>query len=153
MSRILKEEDWDVVLNVNLKGTFLCCQVVVAQMVAQQYGRIINISSVSAKEGNPMLAAYVASKAGVIALTKSLGKEIALTGVTVNCVTPTMIEREPVKAMSEEYFNSLLDKIPMRRLGKPEEVAVLIGFLASEEMSFTTGQTYDLSGGRSVYSI
>lgn len=151
MSRILKEEDWDVVLNVNLKGTFLCCQVVVAQMVAQQYGRIINISSVSAKEGNPMLAAYVASKAGVIALTKSLGKEIALTGVTVNCVTPTMIEGELVKAMSEEYFNSLLDKIPMRRLGKPEEVAVLIGFLASEEMSFTTGQTYDLSGGRSVY--
>lgn len=147
----IKEEDWDRVLDVNLKGTFLCCQAAVEGMVKRGYGRIINMSSASAKDGNVMLAPYVSAKAGVIALTKSLGKEIAKTGVTVNCISPTMIEGDLVKEMSDSYFNSLLKKIPMGRLGKREEVANLVNFLASDEASFITAQCYDLSGGRSVY--
>ncbi|WP_027416745.1 SDR family NAD(P)-dependent oxidoreductase [Aneurinibacillus terranovensis] len=147
----ISEEDWDRVLAINLKGTFLCCQAAIDGMIKRGYGRIVNISSVSGKEGNPMLAPYVSSKAGVIAFTKSLGKEIAKTGVTVNCISPTMIEGELVKQMSESYFQSLLDKIPMGRLGKPEEVAGLLNYLVSDEAGFITGQCYDLSGGRSVY--
>jgi 2-dehydro-3-deoxy-L-rhamnonate dehydrogenase (NAD+) len=147
----ISEEDWDRVLDINLKGTFLCCQVAIEGMIKRGYGRIVNISSVSGKEGNPMLAPYVSSKAGVIAFTKSLGKEIAKTGVTVNCISPTMIEGPLVKEMTEDYFQSLLAKIPMGRLGKPEEVAGLLNYLVSEEAAFTTGQCYDLSGGRSVY--
>ncbi|WP_307149817.1 SDR family oxidoreductase [Robertmurraya andreesenii] len=149
--REITEEDWDRVVDINLKGTFLCCQSVIDGMISNGFGRIVNISSVSAKEGNPLLAPYVSSKAGVIALTKSLGKEIAKTGVTVNCITPTMIEGEMVNNMTEEYFKSLLAKIPMGRIGKPEEVAGLVNYLVSEEAAFTTGQCYDLSGGRSVY--
>lgn len=147
----IEEEDWDRVLDVNLKGTFLCCQAAVEVMVKRGYGRIINMSSASAKDGNVMLAPYVSAKAGVIALTKSLGKEIAKTGVTVNCISPTMIEGDLVKEMSDSYFNSLLEKIPMGRLGKREEVAHLVNFLASDEANFITAQCYDLSGGRSVY--
>ncbi|MEW9673012.1 SDR family NAD(P)-dependent oxidoreductase [Ammoniphilus sp. 3BR4] len=147
----ITEEDWDRVLDINLKGTFLCCQAVIDGMIKRGYGRIVNISSVSGKEGNPMLAPYVSSKAGVIAFTKSLGKEIATTGVTVNCISPTMIEGPLVKEMSEEYFQSLLAKIPMGRLGRPEEVAGMLNYLVSEEAAFATGQCYDLSGGRSVY--
>lgn len=147
----VNEDDWDLVLDVNLKGTFLCCQAAVEGMVKRGYGRIINMSSASAKDGNPMLAPYVSAKAGVIALTKSLGKEIAKSGVTVNCITPTMIEGDLVKEMSDDYFNSLLEKIPMGRLGKSEEVASLVNFLASDEATFITAQCYDLSGGRSVY--
>lgn len=147
----VQEEDWDRTIEVNLKGTFLCCQAVIPNMIENGYGRIVNISSVSAKEGNPELAAYVSAKAGVIALTKSIGKELAKTGVTCNAITPTMIEGEMVKLMTPEYFQSLLAKIPMGRLGKPEEVAHLVNFLISDEASFITGQTYDLSGGRSVY--
>lgn len=147
----VKEADWDKTIEVNLKGTFLCCQAVIPGMVEQGYGRIVNISSVSAKEGNPELAPYVASKGAVIALTKSIGKELAKTGLTCNCVTPTMIEGEMVKSMTSEYFQSLLAKIPMGRLGKPEEVANVVNFLVSDEAAFITGQAYDLSGGRSVY--
>lgn len=147
----ISEEDWDRVLAVNLKGTFLCCQAVIDGMIKRGYGRIVNIASVAGKEGNPMLAPYVSSKAGVIAFTKSLGKEIAKTGITVNCIAPTMIEGPLVKEMSEDYFQSLLAKIPMGRLGKPEEVAGLVNYLVSDEAAFTTGQCYDLSGGRSVY--
>lgn len=147
----IAESDWDKVIAVNLKGTYLCCQAVVGGMMEQGYGRIVNISSVSAKEGNPRLAPYVSAKAGVIALTKSIGKEIAKTGVTVNCVTPTMIEGEMVNNMTEEYFQSLLAKIPMGRLGKPEEVANVVNFLVSDEAAYVTAQCYDLSGGRSVY--
>lgn len=147
----ISEEDWDKVIEVNLKGTFLCCQAAVPLMVKRSYGRIVNMSSASAKDGNVKLAPYVSAKAAIIALTKSLGKEIAKTGVTVNCITPTMIEGDLVKGMSDSYFQSLLDKIPMGRLGKKEEVASLINYLVSEEASFITAQCYDLSGGRSVY--
>lgn len=147
----IKEEDWDKVIEINLKGIFLCCQAAVPLMVKRGYGRIVNMSSASAKDGNMMLAPYVSSKAAVIALTKSLGKEIAKTGVTVNCVAPTMVEGDLVKGMSDSYFKSLLEKIPMGRLGKKEEVASLVNYLVSEEASFITAQCYDLSGGRSVY--
>ncbi|UOF91149.1 SDR family oxidoreductase [Fodinisporobacter ferrooxydans] len=147
----ISEEDWDRVFDINLKGTFLCCQAVLDGMIKRGYGRIVNMASVAGKEGNPMLAPYASSKAGVIAFTKSLGKEIAKTGVTVNCISPTMIEGNMVKEMTDEYFQSLLAKIPMGRLGKREEVAGLVSYLVSDEAAFTTGQCYDISGGRSVY--
>ncbi|MDP4126681.1 MAG: SDR family NAD(P)-dependent oxidoreductase [Bacillota bacterium] len=149
--REISEEDWDRVLAINLKGTFLCCQAVLDGMIKRGYGRIVNMASVSGKEGNPMLSPYVSSKAGVIALTKSLGKEIAHTGVTVNSISPTMIEGDLVKEMTDDYFQSLLAKIPMGRLGRRDEVAGLANYLVSEEAAFATAQCYDLSGGRSVY--
>jgi 3-oxoacyl-[acyl-carrier protein] reductase len=149
--RDIAEEDWDRVLNVNLKGVFLCCQAVLDGMIERGYGRIVNMASASGKDGNPLLAPYVSSKAGVIAFTKSLGKEIAKTGVTVNCISPTMVEGKLVKEMPDSYFQSILEKIPMGRLGKPEEVAGLVNYLVSDEAGFITGQCYDMSGGRSVY--
>jgi len=147
----IEEADWDRTLDVHLKGTFLCSQAVVPHMVAQGWGRIVSMASVAGKEGNPNLAPYSVAKAGIICLTKSLGKELATSGVTVNCVAPTVIETDLIKGLSPEELATLLAKIPMRRTGKPEEVAALVRFLVSDEAAFITGQCYDLSGGRSVY--
>lgn len=144
-------EEWSLVLKVNLTGTFLCCQAAIREMLKRGTGRIVNVASVAGKEGNPNLAAYSASKAAVICLTKSLAKEVAKSGITVNSVSPTMIETDLVKGMSQAQFELLLSKIPVGRIGKPEEVAALVRFLVSPEAAFITGQCYDISGGRSVY--
>ena len=147
----IEEEEWDGVLAINLKGAFLCSQAVIPPMVSQGWGRIVSMSSVAGKEGNPNMAPYNVSKIGIIGLTKSLGKELAKTGVTVNCVAPTMIETELIDNVSEETMKTLLAKIPMGRIGKPHEVAALMSFLVSEEAGFITGQCYNLTGGRAVY--
>lgn len=147
----IEEEDWDRVLAINLKGAFLCSQAVVPQMVTQGWGRIVSMSSVAGKDGNPGMAPYNVSKVGIIGLTKSLAHEIAKTGVTVNCIAPTMIETDLIDAVSPETMATLLAKIPMGRIGKTYEVAALISFLVSEETAFITGQCYNISGGRSVY--
>jgi len=145
------EEEWDRCLAVHLKGAFLCCQAVVPHMIRQSYGKIVSMASVAGKEGNPNLAAYSVAKAGIICLTKSLAKEVATQGITVNCVSPTIIITDLNKDMDPAQLAPLIAKIPMKRTGKPEEVAALVEFLVSDEASFTTGQCYDLSGGRSVY--
>lgn len=142
---------WQRVMDVNLTGTFLCCKAVVPVMQRADYGRIVNMGSTAGKDGNATVSAYSASKAAVMALTKSLGKELAGTGIRVNCVTPAMIETELMSTMSPERIRTALSRIPMGRAGKPEEVAALIAWLASEECSFSTGATFDISGGRSTY--
>lgn len=147
----IEEEGWDRTLDVHLKGTFLCSQAVAPHMVAQGWGRIVSMASVAGKEGNPNLAPYSVAKAGIICFTKSLGKELATTGVTVNCISPTVVETDLIKGVTKEYLAMLLAKIPMNRTCKLEEVAALIRFLVSDEAAFITGQCYDLSGGRSVY--
>jgi 3-oxoacyl-[acyl-carrier protein] reductase len=144
-------EDWRRVLDINLTGVFLCCRAVVPHMVASGYGRIVNVASVAGKEGNPNAPAYSASKAGVIALTKSLGKELARNGVVVNCVTPAAVRTSIFDQMSEEHVQFMLSKIPMGRFGQVEEVAALVGWLCTEECSFSTGAVFDLSGGRATY--
>ncbi|APT60016.1 SDR family NAD(P)-dependent oxidoreductase [Roseomonas gilardii] len=144
-------DDWRRVMSINLDGTFLCCRAVVPHMTEAGYGRIVNIASISGKEGNAYGGAYSASKAGVIALTKSLGKELALTDVRVNCIAPAMIETELLQQMTEQYIAAMKGKIPMGRLGRPEEAAALVGWLASPACSFSTGAVFDLSGGRATY--
>jgi 3-oxoacyl-[acyl-carrier protein] reductase len=142
---------WREVMDVNLNGLFLCCREVVPQMRRQGYGRIVNIASVAGKEGNPNASAYSASKAAVIALTKSLGKELADTGVRVNCVTPAAVKTAIFDQMTPEHIAFMLSKIPMGRFGTVEEVAALVGWLCTEDCSFSTGAVFDLSGGRSTY--
>lgn len=142
---------WRQVMDVNVTGLFLCCREVVPVMRAADYGRIVNIASVAGKDGNPNASAYSASKAAVIALTKSLGKELADTGVRVNCVTPAAVKTAIFDQMSEAHIQFMLSKIPMGRFGTPEEVAALVGWLCTEECSFSTGAVFDLSGGRSTY--
>jgi 3-oxoacyl-[acyl-carrier protein] reductase len=144
-------EDWKRVLDINLTGVFLCCRAVIPHMLANDYGRIVNVASVAGKEGNPNAPAYSASKAGVIALTKSLGKELARTGVLVNCVTPGAVRTSIFDQMSEEHVQFMLSKIPMGRFGNAEEVAALVTWLCTEECSFSTGAVFDLSGGRATY--
>jgi 2-dehydro-3-deoxy-L-rhamnonate dehydrogenase (NAD+) len=144
-------EDWLQVIDVNLHGLFLCCREVVPVMRAANYGRIVNIASVAGKDGNPNASAYSASKAAVIALTKSLGKELADTGIRVNCVTPAAVKTAIFEQMTPEHIQFMLSKIPMGRFGTPEEVAAMIGWLCTEECSFSTGAVFDLSGGRSTY--
>ena len=139
-------------MDVNLTGLFYCCREVVPVMREAGYGRIVNIASVAGKDGNPNASAYSASKAGVIALTKSLGKELADTGVRVNCVTPAAVKTgdlRPDDARSTSHF--MLSKIPMGRFGTPEEIAAMVGWLCTEDCSFSTGAVFDLSGGRSTY--
>ncbi|QOF79269.1 SDR family NAD(P)-dependent oxidoreductase [Variovorax sp. 38R] len=147
-------DDWRQVMEVNVNGVFLCCREVVAQMRKQGTngeGRIVNIASVAGKEGNPNASAYSASKAAVIGLTKSLGKELADTGIRVNCVTPAAVKTAIFDQMTPEHVAFMLSKIPMGRFGTVEEVAALVGWLCTEDCSFSTGAVFDLSGGRSTY--
>jgi 2-dehydro-3-deoxy-L-rhamnonate dehydrogenase (NAD+) len=142
---------WKQVFDVNLHGLFLCCREVVPAMRAADYGRIVNIASVAGKEGNPNASAYSASKAAVIALTKSLGKELADTGIRVNCVTPAAVKTAIFDQMTEAHIQFMLSRIPLGRFGTPEEIAGMVGWLCTEECSFSTGAVFDLSGGRSTY--
>ncbi|WP_411877868.1 SDR family NAD(P)-dependent oxidoreductase [Polaromonas sp. YR568] len=144
-------EQWMQVQQVNLNGLFFCCREVVPHMRARNYGRIVNIASVAGKDGNPNASAYSASKAAVIALTKSLGKELADTGVRVNCVTPAAVKTPIFEQMTPEFIQFMLSKIPMGRFGTPDEVAAMVSWLCTEECSFSTGAVFDLSGGRSTY--
>ncbi len=144
-------EEWERVLKINLTSQFLCCRTVVPHMVKRKYGRIVNIASIAGKEGNPNAVAYSASKAGVIALTKSLGKELAQTGVLVNCVTPAAAKTGIFDQMTQEHINYMLSKIPMNRFVTVEEIAALVCWLASEDCSFSTGAVFDISGGRATY--
>ncbi len=143
--------DWQDVMNVNVNGLFLCCREVVPHMRGKNYGRIVNIASVAGKEGNPNASAYSASKAAVIALTKSLGKELADTGVRVNCVTPAAVKTAMFDQMSQSHIDFMLSKIPMARFGTVDEIAAMVAWLCTEDCSFSTGAVFDLSGGRSTY--
>jgi 2-dehydro-3-deoxy-L-rhamnonate dehydrogenase (NAD+) len=142
---------WRQVIDVNLNGVFLCNRAIVPLMMRRDYGRIVNIASVAGKEGNPNAPAYSASKAGVIGLTKSLGKELARTGIRVNCVTPAAVRTAIFDQMTQQHIDFMLSKIPMGRFGTVDEVAALVCWLASEECSFSTGAVFDLSGGRATY--
>jgi 3-oxoacyl-[acyl-carrier protein] reductase len=144
-------EAWNEVFAINLHGVFHCCRAVVPHMRERNYGRIVNIASVAGKDGNPNASAYSASKAGVIALTKSLGKELADTAVRVNCVTPAAVRTPLFAQMTQAHIDYMLAKIPLGRFGEPHEIAALVAWLASEECSFSTGAVFDLSGGRSTY--
>jgi len=143
--------DWQQVMQVNLNGLFYCCREVTPHMRERNYGRIVNIASVAGKDGNPNASAYSASKAAVMALTKSLGKELADTGVRVNCVTPAAVKTAIFDQMTPEHIAFMLSKIPMGRFGTPEEVAAMVSWLCTEDCSFSTGAVFDLSGGRSTY--
>ena len=145
------DDEWRRVMGINADGVFFCNRAVIPEMVERGYGRIVNVASIAGKEGNPMAGAYSASKAAVIALTKAVGKDLARSGVLVNCVVPAVIETPILEGLSEEHIGYMVDRIPMGRMGEPEEVAALICWLASEECSFSTGATYDVSGGRAVY--
>jgi 3-oxoacyl-[acyl-carrier protein] reductase len=142
---------WRDVFAVNLDGVFNCCRAVVPHMRARNYGRIVNIASVAGKDGNPNASAYSASKAAVIALTKSLGKELADTDIRVNCVTPAAVRTPLFAQMTQSHIDYMLSKIPMGRFGEPQEIAALVAWLSTQECSFSTGAVFDLSGGRSTY--
>ena len=145
-------EAWDKVMNLNVRSIFLLSQAVGKRsMIPRRYGRIVNIASIAGKEGNPNASAYSASKAAVIALTKSLGKELADTGICVNCVTPAAVKTAILDQNSAEHIAYMLSKIPMGRFGTPEEIASMVAWLCTEECSFTTGAVFDLSGGRATY--
>ncbi len=142
---------WRQVIEINLNGVFYCNRAVVPYMMTRDYGRIVNIASIAGKEGNPNAPAYSASKAGVVALTKSLGKELARTGVRVNCVTPAAVRTAMFDQMSQQHIDFMLSKIPMGRFGTVDEIAAMVSWLASEDCSFSTGAVFDLSGGRATY--
>jgi len=145
------DQEWASTLDVNLSGTFYMCRAVVPQMVSRGWGRVVNLTSMAGKDGNPGLVPYSAAKAGVIGLTKALGKELATTGVLVNAVAPAVIATPMNGHTAPEVLERLVSLIPMRRLGRAEEVAELIGWLASDRCSFSTGAVYDISGGRATY--
>jgi 3-oxoacyl-[acyl-carrier protein] reductase len=144
-------DEWERVLRVNLTSQFLCCRAVAPLMVKAKYGRIVNIASVAGKEGNPNAVAYSASKAGVISLTKSLGKELAQAGVLVNCVTPAAAKTAIFDQMTKQHIDYMLAKIPMARFVEVDEIAALVCWLASADCSFSTGGVFDISGGRATY--
>ena len=147
----LNPEDWRRVMEVNLNGPFYCCHAIVPYLLQNGYGRIVNIASIAGKEGNPNAAHYSVSKAGVIALTKSLGKELATSNITVNAVAPAVIETDMLGQMTQAHIDYMLSKIPMGRFGKKEEAAALVAWLCSEECAFSTAAVFDLSGGRATY--
>jgi 3-oxoacyl-[acyl-carrier protein] reductase len=144
-------DEWKKVINLNLNSVFYCCKAVVPIMEKNNYGRIVNISSIAGKEGNPNASAYSSSKAGVIALTKSLGKELAQKSISVNCVTPAAAKTRIFDQMTQEHIDYMLSKIPRNKFAKVEELASLVAWLASEENSFSTAAVFDLSGGRATY--
>lgn len=144
-------EEWQRVINVNLLGVYHCCRAIVPHMLRQNYGRIVNVASIAGKEGNPNASAYSASKAGVIALTKSLGKETAGWNIAVNCVTPAAAQTRIFEQMSQEHIDYMLSKLPRGRFLEVDEVSAMIAWLVSEENSFTTAAVFDLSGGRATY--
>ena len=144
-------DDWNLVIDVDLNGTFNCCKAVAPFMIKKNYGRIINIASIAGKEGNPNASAYSAAKAGVIALTKSLGKELAEYDIAVNCVTPAAAKTRIFDQISQEHIDYMLSKIPRKRFLLVDELASMVSWLASEENSFTTGGVFDISGGRATY--
>ena len=144
-------DEWNKVINLNLNAVFYCCKAVVPFMEKNNYGRIVNIASIAGKEGNPNASAYSTSKAGVIGLTKSLGKELAQKNIAVNCVTPAAAKTRIFDQMTEEHINYMLSKIPRNKFAKVEELASLVTWLSSEENSFSTAAVFDLSGGRATY--
>ncbi len=144
-------DNWRQVMAVNVDGVFHCCRALVPQMIAQNYGRIVNIASIAGKEGNPNASAYSASKAAVIGFTKSLGKELATNDISVNCITPAAARTAILNQVSKEFIEYMLSKIPRGRLVLVEEVAALVAFCASQDCSFTTGAVFDISGGRATY--
>lgn len=145
------DEEWRRVLAIDADGVFFCNRAVIPGMVERGYGRIVNVASIAGKEGNPMAAAYSAAKAAVIALTKAIGKDLARTGVLVNCIAPAVIETPILDGITQEHVDYMVERIPMGRMGSADEVAALACWLASEECSFSTGATFDISGGRAVY--
>ena len=144
-------DEWKKVMELNLNSVFYCCKAVVPFMIKNNYGRIVNIASIAGKEGNPNASAYSTSKAGVIGLTKSLGKELAQKNIAVNCVTPAAAKTRIFEQMTEEHINYMLSKIPRNKFAKVEELASLVTWLSSEENSFSTAAVFDLSGGRATY--
>jgi 2-dehydro-3-deoxy-L-rhamnonate dehydrogenase (NAD+) len=145
------DEEWERVLAVNATGSFYACRAVLPGMIERGYGRIVLVASIAGKEGNPMAGAYSASKAAVIAMTKAIGKDVAGTGVLVNCIAPAVIETPILEGLSQQHIDYMVERIPLGRVGKADEVAALVAWLASEDCSFSTGATYDISGGRAVY--
>jgi NAD(P)-dependent dehydrogenase (short-subunit alcohol dehydrogenase family) len=145
------DENWQRNIAVNLTGVFNFCRAVIPHMRSRSYGRIVNIASIAGKEGNPRMIPYSATKAGVIGLTKALGKEVATDGICVNAVTPAVVQTQILDQLTPEQVSYMVERIPMRRTGKPEEIAHVVHFLASSECSFVTAQCYDASGGRATY--
>ena len=147
----LQPEEWREVVDADLSGVFYGCRAVIPSMRSRRYGRIVNVASIAGKEGNPNAVPYSASKAGVIGLTKALAKEVVADNIIVNCITPAVIETEMLAQVSDEHRAYMLSKIPMGRMGQPQEVAALVSWLCSDECSYSTGAVFDISGGRASY--
>ena len=147
----LPVEEMDKVYRTNLRGVYLFCNQIIPYMLNRNYGRIVNVASIAGKEGNPRMVPYSASKAAVIGLTKSVGKELATTGITVNCITPAVIRTRMVENLTPKQVEYMVERIPMGRTGDPEEIASLVTWLSSEDCSFSTGAVFDISGGRATY--
>jgi 3-oxoacyl-[acyl-carrier protein] reductase len=147
----IEEAEWDRIIAIDLKSVYLCCRAVLPHMIERRYGKIVNIASIAGKEGNPGLVPYSTAKAGVIGLTKALAKEVVGSGVYVNAVAPAVIETPILKTLTQQQIDYMTARIPMGRVGKPDEVAAVVHFLASDDSSFVTAQCYDVSGGRATY--